>query len=406
MSSAPVSGIAVSADSDVLSFESIPSGSNPPLSPIPQAPASLASSTASTASLPSTPVAPIGIAPGTEASVAVEIDDDGGSGADGAAFEAFGAPGGILFYPSDVSAHDGRPTRAASTTAGLRSMATAENEAAPDALVLALTTPSSAPMSNQASVASLAATPDPAEAAAVVSAALAAVVTSATARRRVADTHTGPIPPARVVATPPSSLVATPRARTVVTATLSTIPGTRSTAFKPVTAIPAPIQGPQPRGLRAPLPETPCTFGADDYIPDQPISICASGLAILEKLWRQVTGRAVGRTEHLDLGFELWERAHWVSVAAVEQWLQQLSDRMVGCVRVSGDGGSMAGLLQGSEPACRPSPTPGPKAVLGLVHPGCRRQAQVSARYLAGAFDAAVLVRDPHLGSEYCGVDC
>ncbi|GMF24479.1 unnamed protein product [Phytophthora fragariaefolia] len=35
-----------------------------------------------------------------------------------------------------------------------------------------------------------------------------------------------------------------------------------------------------------------------------------------------------------------------------------------------------------------------------------RRQDQVSARDPAGAFDAAVLVRPPHLGSDYCGLDC
>ncbi|GMF33605.1 unnamed protein product [Phytophthora fragariaefolia] len=48
---------------------------------------------ASTASLPSTPVVSRGITPGTEASVPVEIDDDGGFGADGAASEASVAPG-------------------------------------------------------------------------------------------------------------------------------------------------------------------------------------------------------------------------------------------------------------------------------------------------------------------------
>ncbi|GMF40706.1 unnamed protein product [Phytophthora fragariaefolia] len=63
-------------------------------------------------------------------------------------------------------------------------------------------------------------------------------------------------------------------------------------------------------------------------MPDKPISIRASGLAIVVKLWRQFTGRAVGRTEHSDFGFALWERAHWISVAAVEQWLQQLADRI------------------------------------------------------------------------------
>ncbi|GMF36162.1 unnamed protein product [Phytophthora fragariaefolia] len=280
ISSAPISGIAVSDDSDVLSYASIPSGSDPPFSPIPRTPASPASSTASTASLPSTPVVSRGITPGTEASVPVEIDDDG-----------------------------------------------------------------------------------------------------------VANTHTGSVPPARVVATPTPQQASASRARTVVTATLSTIPGTRSTAFEPVTAIPAPIQGPQPRvrasrklpdlanpllepASTAPgaqeawceilnarisqpiagdrvtecsvadiqafadwedpthpwqrlwtrLPESPCAVGADDFMPDKPISIRASGLAIVVKLWRQFTGRAVGRTEHSDLKFALWELAHWSSVDAVEQW--------------------------------------------------------------------------------------
>ncbi|GMF52182.1 unnamed protein product [Phytophthora fragariaefolia] len=395
-SSAPISGIAVSADSDVLSFASIPSGPDPPFSPIPRTPASPASSTASTASLPSMPVVSRGITPGAEASVPVEIDDDGGFGADGAASEASVAPGGVFSSPVvSQPRRDGRPTRAASPTAGLRAMVAAENEAAPDALVLDLATPLRMPAATQASVASPASVPDPAESAAVVAAASAAVVTSNSARRRVANTHTGPIPPARVVAIPTPRQASASRARTVVTATLSTMPGTRSTAFEPVTTIPAPIQGPQPRvrasrklpdlanpllepaftapgdqeawceilnaripqpiagdrvtecaiagiqafadwedplhpwqRLRARLPESPCTFCADDFMPDKPISIRASGLAIVVKLWRQFIGRGVGGTEHSDLSFALWERAHWISVAAVEQWLQQLSDRI------------------------------------------------------------------------------
>ncbi|GMF32069.1 unnamed protein product [Phytophthora fragariaefolia] len=91
---APISGIAVSADSDVLLFASIPSGSDPPFLPIPRTPASPASSTASTASLPSTPVVSRGITLGTEASLPVEIDDDGGFGADGAVSDALLPPGG------------------------------------------------------------------------------------------------------------------------------------------------------------------------------------------------------------------------------------------------------------------------------------------------------------------------
>ncbi|GMF47188.1 unnamed protein product [Phytophthora fragariaefolia] len=434
-SSAPISGIAISPDSDVLSFASIPSGSDPPFSPIPRTPASPASSTASTASLPSAPAVSRGITPGTEASVPVEIDDDGGFGADGAASEASVASGGVFSSPVvSQPRRDGRPTRAAPTTAGLRSMAAAENEAAPDTLVLGLAalsntpaatqasvassssggqhthgtgsssscvgysglaTPSRMPAATQASMASPASVPDPAESAAVVVAASAAVVTSSSARRRVANTHTGPIPQARVVATPTPRQASASRARTVVTATLSPMPGTRSTAVEPVTAILGPVQGPQPRvrasrklpdlenpllepvftapgaqeawceilnaripqpiasdrvtecaiagiqafadwedplhpwqRLRAPLPESPCTFGVDDFMPDEPISIRASRLAIVVKLWRQFTGRAVGRTEHSDLGFALWERAHWISVATVEQWLQQLSDRI------------------------------------------------------------------------------
>ncbi|GMF52138.1 unnamed protein product [Phytophthora fragariaefolia] len=273
-------------------------------------------------------------------------------------------------------------------------MVAAENEAVPDALVLGLVTPSRMPAATQASVASPAPVRDPAESAAVVAAASAAVVTSSSAGRRVANTHTGPIPQARVVATPTPRQASTSRARTVVTATLSTMPGTRSTAFEPVTAIPAPIQGPQPRvrasrklpdlapaftapgaqkawceilnaripqpiasdrvtecsiagiqafadwedplhpwqRLRARLPESPCTFGAEDIMPDKPISIRASGLTIVVKVWRKFTGRAVGRTEHSDLGFALWERAHWISVAAVEHgysWEAQ-GDRAVG----------------------------------------------------------------------------
>ncbi|GMF36829.1 unnamed protein product [Phytophthora fragariaefolia] len=247
-SSALVSGISASAGSDVLLFASIPSGSNPSFLPIPRTPASPASLTVSTASLPSTPVVSMRITTGTEASVPVEIEDDGGSEAGGAASEASVAPGGIFSSPQvSQPRRDGRPTRAASTTAGLRSMAAAENEAAPDALVLGLATPSHTSAATQASVASSASTPEPAESAAVVAAASAAVVTSASARRRVANTHMGPIPSARVVATPTPRLASALRARAVVTATLSTMHGTWSTAFEPVTVIPAPIQVPQPR---------------------------------------------------------------------------------------------------------------------------------------------------------------
>ncbi|GMF18035.1 unnamed protein product [Phytophthora fragariaefolia] len=69
------------------------------VSPIPRAPTSPAPSTAPTTSLPSTPVTPSGVTPGTEASVLVEIDDDGGAVADGAATETSDAIGGGFSTP-------------------------------------------------------------------------------------------------------------------------------------------------------------------------------------------------------------------------------------------------------------------------------------------------------------------
>ncbi|GMF21127.1 unnamed protein product [Phytophthora fragariaefolia] len=93
-SSAPVSGIAVSADSDMLSFASAPSGSNLPFSPILLAHVSPALSSASTMSLPSSPVAPSGVTPGTEALVPVEVYDDGGGDGE-AASESSGPLGGV-----------------------------------------------------------------------------------------------------------------------------------------------------------------------------------------------------------------------------------------------------------------------------------------------------------------------
>ncbi|GMF31929.1 unnamed protein product [Phytophthora fragariaefolia] len=97
-SSAPVSGIAVSADSSVLSFAS--------------------------------------------ASVPVEVDEDGGAG-DGEAVSESSGPLGEVFSTPVVTQprRDGRPTRATSTTAALRSMTAIEVGNAPDALVLGLTTP-------------------------------------------------------------------------------------------------------------------------------------------------------------------------------------------------------------------------------------------------------------------------
>ncbi|GMF14405.1 unnamed protein product [Phytophthora fragariaefolia] len=293
-SSAPISGIAVSADSDVLSFASIPSGSDPPFSPIPRAPASPASSTASTASLPIPQLVSRGITPGTEALVPVEIDDNGGLGADEAASEASVAPGGVFSSPVVSQPwRDGRPTRAASMTAGLRSMIAAENEAAPDALVLGLATPSRMPAATQASAASSASLPD------LANPLLEPAFTAPGAQEAWCEILNARIP----------QPIASDRV------TECSIFGIQTFADWEDPLHPW-------QRLRALLPEPPCTFGADDFMPDKPISIRASGLAIVVKLWRLFTGRAVGRSEHSDLGCALWECAHWISVAAIEHWLQ------------------------------------------------------------------------------------
>ncbi|GMF39284.1 unnamed protein product [Phytophthora fragariaefolia] len=134
--------------------------------------------------------------------------------------------------------------------------------------------------------------------------------------------------------------------------------------------------------------KSPCTFGADDYMPDKPILIRASGLAVAVKRWRQFTGRAVGKTKHWDIGFALGRCCREMAPAGL--W-----PNWVGCTRVSGNGGSMEVLQQGSRhPYGGLSSAPDSEAVLGLLHSRCRRQTQVSAQDLAGAFGSAVLVRD------------
>ncbi|GMF42340.1 unnamed protein product [Phytophthora fragariaefolia] len=331
-SSAPVSGIAASVDSDVLSFASIPSGSDPPFSPIPRTPASPVSSTASTVSLSSTPGSPSGVTPGTEASVPVEIDDDGGSGSDGATSAASVALGGVLSSPVvSQPRRDGCPTRAASTDAGLRSMTAVENEAAPDTLVLGLAALSNTPAATQASVTGSTFTLDPAESAAVVTAASAAVVTSASTHRRVANTHgldssgscgDHPDPSTSLGSARPDSGYGNPvhgawdsvygfRLLDLANPLMEpafTAPGAPEAWCEILNArIPPPIASDRVtecsiagiqdfadwedslhpwQRLRVRLPESPCTFGTDDYMPDKPKTCVGASRTAAVKTWR------------------------------------------------------------------------------------------------------------------------
>uniref|UniRef100_H3GY87 Uncharacterized protein n=1 Tax=Phytophthora ramorum TaxID=164328 RepID=H3GY87_PHYRM len=80
--------------------------------------------------------------------------------------------------------------------------------------------------------------------------------------------------------------------------------------------------------VRQKMPEVPCLFGLDQNPPGSKISIRASGLARTVKMWRQFQGTSTDRTEKADLGLALWERRHWVQVAAVENYLRGEAQRL------------------------------------------------------------------------------
>uniref|UniRef100_H3H6S4 Uncharacterized protein n=1 Tax=Phytophthora ramorum TaxID=164328 RepID=H3H6S4_PHYRM len=80
--------------------------------------------------------------------------------------------------------------------------------------------------------------------------------------------------------------------------------------------------------VRQKTPEVPCLFGLDQNPPGSKISIRASGLARTVKMWRQFQGVSTDRTEKADLGLALWERRHWVQVAAVETFLRSEAQRL------------------------------------------------------------------------------
>ncbi|GMF34041.1 unnamed protein product [Phytophthora fragariaefolia] len=160
-------------------------------------------------------------------------------------------------------------------------MVVAENEAAHNALVLGLATPLHMPAATQASVASPASVPDPAESALPDSAnpLLEPAFTAPGAQEAWCEILNARIP----------QPIASDRV------TEGSIAGIQ--AFADWEDPPHTWQR-----LRSRLPESPCTFGADDFMRQADFDP-GSGLAIVMKLWRQFTWRAVGRTDHSDLGF-------------------------------------------------------------------------------------------------------
>ncbi|GMF10223.1 unnamed protein product [Phytophthora lilii] len=79
--------------------------------------------------------------------------------------------------------------------------------------------------------------------------------------------------------------------------------------------------------LRRKMPDRPCTFDPGND-PLQPISLRPQGLSRVTKVWRQLQGNPVGRSESSDLGFASWERGHWIPIGAIEHWLDDFAQEV------------------------------------------------------------------------------
>ncbi|GMF37626.1 unnamed protein product [Phytophthora lilii] len=59
------------------------------------------------------------------------------------------------------------------------------------------------------------------------------------------------------------------------------------------------------------MPDRSCTFDPGND-PLRPISLRPQGLSRVTKVWRQLQGNPVGRSESSDLGFASWKSGHWI----------------------------------------------------------------------------------------------
>ncbi|GMF11534.1 unnamed protein product [Phytophthora lilii] len=75
------------------------------------------------------------------------------------------------------------------------------------------------------------------------------------------------------------------------------------------------------------MPDRPCTFDPGND-PLRPISLRPQGLSRVTKVWRQLQGNPVGRSESSDLGFASWERGHWIPIGAIEHWLDDFAQEV------------------------------------------------------------------------------
>ncbi|OWZ13380.1 LOW QUALITY PROTEIN: hypothetical protein PHMEG_00013307 [Phytophthora megakarya] len=69
-------------------------------------------------------------------------------------------------------------------------------------------------------------------------------------------------------------------------------------------------------------PNEPLTFSLGKFVKGVRISIRASGLGGLVRMWRRFSGRCYEDNEKIDLCVDLWERRHWLQVSSMDNAIQ------------------------------------------------------------------------------------
>ncbi|OWY97665.1 hypothetical protein PHMEG_00031753 [Phytophthora megakarya] len=70
------------------------------------------------------------------------------------------------------------------------------------------------------------------------------------------------------------------------------------------------------------MPDKPLTFSLGKFVKGVRISIRASGLGGLVRMWRRLSGHCYEDNEKVDLCVALWERRHWLQVSSMDNAIQ------------------------------------------------------------------------------------
>ncbi|OWY96146.1 hypothetical protein PHMEG_00033665 [Phytophthora megakarya] len=70
------------------------------------------------------------------------------------------------------------------------------------------------------------------------------------------------------------------------------------------------------------MPDGPLTFSLGKFVKGVRISIRASGLGGLVRMWRRFSGHCYEDNEKVDLCVALWERRHWLQVSSMDNAIQ------------------------------------------------------------------------------------